>query len=441
MAHKPEKHMILTVFMLPPGYYKDSWRLPGSRSEELGYLDFVTDLTLMCERAKLDSVFFGDVVTASTILEGNMMTTGLNEPITTLSALAGRTSKIGLTGTVSTSFSLPFVTARQLSGLDSLSGGRAGWNIVTSWMGGENFGIDELPAPAERYRRATEFVDVAVKLWDSWSDQAVINDRASGWWADPAKIQAIDYDGEFFKVAGPLNMRRSPQGRPVLFQAGSSADGMELGATFADVTYTAQPRKDGAAEFYAKYKELVRAKGRDPRSVKVLPGILPIVGETDAEAEEIAKDLANHINFDSGRVQLAKNLEIDIADIDLDERIPAERWSEDPSRGSRYHIFRKLTLDDGLTLRDLVVESYRSGAHLWAVGSASKIADVMVDWFEGGAADGFSLNPPHMPDGLRRICDLLVPELQERGYFRTEYEGDTLREHLGLDRPGAWDTH
>lgn len=431
--------MILTAFMMAPGYHRDSWRLAESRVEELGYLDLITDLTLMCEAAKLDSIFFGDVATAETVLDGELNSSGLYEPLTALSALAGRTSHIGLSGTVSTTFSLPYVTARQLQSLDLLSGGRAGWNMVTSWIGAENFGMDQLPSPEDRYRQAHEFIDVAKGLWDSWSDDAVINDRANGQWIDNSKIRPINHEGEFFKVAGPMNTRRGPQGRPVLFQAGSSRIGMEFGAAHGDVIYTAQPWKQPAIAFRDEIREMAVGYGRSADSVKVLPGILPIVGESDAEAKDIARNLADHIDYRVGVTKLAKQFKLDLQGVDLDDLVPADRWSEDPDLGSRYHIFRQLGTEERFTVRQLIVELYRSGAHLTITGSASKIADQMIDWFDSGAADGFSLNPPFMSDGLRRICELLVPELRDRGYFREEYEGTTLRENLGLARPGAWD--
>ncbi len=442
MIEKPAKHMILTMVMLAPGCYKDSWRLPESRCEEFGYLDLAADAARVCEAAKLDALFIADVVSAATVLDGNLQLSGLNEPVTTLSALAAVTSKIGLTGTISTSFSLPFVTARQLAALDLISRGRAGWNIVASWMGNENFGVDVLADPEVRYRMAAEFVEVACALWDSWSDDAVINDRAGGRWADPERIRPIDFAGEYFQVAGPLNVPRPPQGRPVLFQAGQSGPGRAFAASVSDVVYSAAPNKEHALEFYRDIKSRVEARGRDPRSVKVVPGITPIVGETDAEAEEIARTLAEHINFDAGRSDLSSELRLRLDDIDLDETVPAERWEEHPpigTIGSRYDIYRRLSCADGLTLRELIVERYRSNAHLWTVGSASRVADLMVDWFETGACDGFSFNPSFMLGSLERICTLLVPELRARGYFREEYEGSTLRDHLGLPRPGAWD--
>ncbi|MCR2765007.1 NtaA/DmoA family FMN-dependent monooxygenase [Microbacterium sp. zg.B48] len=434
------RELVLTAFMLPAGYYKDSWRMTGSQSEALGSLELAKYVAELCEAACLDAVFIGDIPSAqATVLKGDIMMAPFYEPITTLSALAALTSNIGLIGTMSTTYSTPFNAARQLSGLDTLSGGRAGWNIVTSWAGSANFGISELASPEERYRRANEFVETAIELWDSWSDDAVTNDKAAGVWADPSLIRTIHHAGEFFSVTGPLPMRRSPQGRPLLVQAGSSSDGMDLGSRFADLIYTAQPDRAKAIDFYSAYKRQVAEAGRAPGDVKILPGLVPLVAETDSEARELEKELASHINYDVGRRALEGVLNLDLTGVELDDAIPTDRFGEPPALRSRYEIFRTRALDDRASVRDLIIENHRSFGHIWAVGSAATVADKMIDWFEGEACDGFSLNAPFMPGGLERICSLLVPELQNRGYFKSEYRGSTLREHLGLSRPGAWD--
>lgn len=279
-------HMVLTTFMLPAGYHRDSWRRPGSRAEELGNLSFVADLTQMAEDAKLDAVFFGDIVHANNLFRGDIMMNGFYEPISVLSALAARTRNIGLIGTMSTSFSEPYNTARQFAGLDHMSGGRAGWNIVTSRDGFANFGGDAAPDPAQRYERAAEFVDVTMRLWDSWSDNAIRADRESGVWVEPAGLKPLNHQGRFYSVQGPINMPRPPQGRPVLVQAGSSVPGMDLGSSVADVIYTAQPRKEQAQDFYGKMRVLVESKGRKADSIKIVPGILPIIADTAQEAED-----------------------------------------------------------------------------------------------------------------------------------------------------------
>ena len=438
MADK--RMMNLTVFMLAPGYHFDSWRMEGSRAEELGHFGLVRDLTLKAESAKLDAVFFGDVVSLGpkpgTI---DVRTSGFNEPITSLSALSAVTKNIGLIGTMSTTYGNPYVTARLLNGLDNISGGRAGWNIVTSGQGNENFGMDEHPDPETRYARAHEFVEVAKQLWDSWSDDAVVTDRENGVWADINKIRPINHDGERFKVMGPLNMRRSPQGQPVLFQAGSSGLGMGLGTSVADAIYTAQPRKEEAIRFYSEFKGMVADKGRDPEKVKIFPGIMPILGKTMAEAEELADELARHVHLGQGRARMESTLKMDLSKVDYDEVIPSEYWSDDPALGSRYQIMRARS-EEGRTLREFIIETARSSGHQWILGTPDMVADRMIDWFDARACDGFSLNPAFMPGGVDLLCDLLIPELQERGYYKKEYIGSTLRENLGLDRPGAWDT-
>ena len=433
----PTNHMVLTTFMLPAGYHRDSWRRPGSRAEELGNLSFVADLTQMAEEAKLDAIFFGDIVHANNLFRNDIMMNGFYEPISVLSALAARTKNIGLIGTMSTSFSEPYNAARQFAGLDHMSGGRAGWNIVTSRDGFANFGGEAAPDPVQRYARAAEFVEVTMRLWDSWSDDAIRADRESGVWVDSAGLKPLNHQGRFYNVQGPINMPRPPQGRPVLVQAGSSVPGMDLGSSVADVIYTAQPRKEQAQDFYAKMRALVESKGRKADSIKVLPGILPIIADTAQEAEELAAELAGYLDLDAGRRQISGDLKIDIDDIGFDERIPAERFSEDPDRGSRYHIFRKKSLDGQMTLRELIVDRARSTGHMWMAGTAGQVADEMIDWFTSGACDGFNLNSPFNPGGFEAICHKLVPELQERGYFRQEYEGTTLRDNLKLDRPAA----
>lgn len=430
-------HMVLTTFMLPAGYHRDAWRRPGSRAEELGNLDFVADLTQMAEEAKLDAVFFGDIVHANNLFRDDIMMNGFYEPISVLSALAARTSNIGLIGTMSTSFAEPYNAARQFAGLDHMSGGRAGWNIVTSKDGFSNFGGGEAPDPVQRYERATEFVDVVTRLWDSWADDAVMADRENGRWVDSARLRRIHHEGSYFTVEGPINMPRPPQGRPVLVQAGSSGPGMDLGSSVADVIYTAQPRKNLAQDFYARMRSLAESRGRKADSVKIIPGILPIIADTVAEAQGLADELAGLLDLEAGRRQISGDLKIRLDDIGFDEQIPAERFSDDPAMGSRYQIFRRKSVEEGMTLRELIVDRARSTGHMWMVGTADQVAEVMIDWFTSEACDGFNLNSPFNPGGFEAICRKLVPALQERGYFRSEYEGSTLRENLKLDRPST----
>lgn len=431
------RQMHLTTFVMPLGYHRNSWRREGSRAEEVPGLSFLTDIAVMAEAAKLDALFFGDVVHATATMRGDTMMNGFFEPMTTLSALAARTERIGLIGTLSTSLYEPYNAARLLASLDHLSGGRAGWNIVTSADGYPNFGIAEAPDPALRYRRSAEFVDVVTQLWDSWSDDAVIADRAGGAWLDTGKLRRIDFAGENFRVEGPLNMPRPPQGRPVLVQAGSSGPGMELGTSVADAIYTAQPDLGRAVEFYATMKQMLADKGRDPETVKIIPGIVPVVAETQAEADEITAELSSFLDVEQGRIQIAGDLGTDLSDLELDEQIPAERFDGIGSLSSRQGIYRRKSVEQGLTLRELIYDRARSTGHQWIAGTPSSIADRMQEWFESPACDGFNLNSPYNPDGFARICSLLVPELQSRGLFRSDYTGTTLRDHLGLARPSS----
>ena len=433
MPHR--RQMALTTFVMPLGYHRNSWRRPGSRAEEVPGLAYVRDIARAAEAAKLDALFFGDVVHATPTMRGDTMMNGFYEPMTTLSALAACTSHIGLIGTMSTSLTEPYNTARQLASLDHLSGGRAGWNIVTSADGYRNFGIESAPDPAERYRRAAEYVRVVEALWASWSDDAVVVDRAAGRWLDTDRLRPIDFEGEYFRVEGPLNIPRSPQGRPVLVQAGSSGPGMELGTAVADAIYTAQPDFAQAVEFYTRCKAMIAAAGRIPDEVKIIPGIVPVVADTQREADEIAAELSSFLDVEQGRSQIAGDLGVELDDLELDEPVPAERFDRIGTLSSRQAIYRRKAVEQGLTLRELIFDRARSTGHQWIAGTPAVIADRMQEWFESRACDGFNLNSPYNPDGFDRICERLVPELQQRGLFRTEYAEDTLRGHLGLPRP------
>ncbi|MGO1183758.1 MAG: NtaA/DmoA family FMN-dependent monooxygenase [Micrococcaceae bacterium] len=430
--------MALTTFLIPGGHHKDAWRREGSRIEEVPSLDFIVELAQMAEKAKIDAVFLGDIATANPTLRGDIKTNGYFEPISTLSAIAARTTHIGLIGTMSTSFESPYTVARQIAGVDHMSAGRAGWNLVTSFDGFQNYGFDVIPEPAERYNRAREFADVVKALWDSWSDDAIIADRASGQFINLQEVRRINHHGEYFHVEGPAPGPRPPQGHPVIVQAGSSGPGLDLGSSVADAIYTAQPVKERSVEFYSQFKRMLVDKGRNPDHTKVLPGILPIIGETMGQAKELAAELGSYVNLEYGRQQVSAGLAgLDLSSLDYDDVIPAAWLSEDPELGSRYHVFRRKVIDQNMTLRDLIIDMARSAGHQWIIGTPQTIADTMVDWFDSGACDGFNLNSPYNPGGMRLMCELLIPELQDRGYVRADYEGTTLREHFGLPRPVA----
>lgn len=425
-----KRQMSLTMFTTLFGYHNDAWRHPHSRSEEIGTLGLMRDVVKSAEAAKLDAVFIADSFSARPLRKGGYRGASVYEPLTTLASMVGFTDKIGLIGTQSTTFNEPYHVARQFASLDMLSGGRAGWNVVTSNNGNENFGLEEMPLPEERYRRATEFVEVVKKLWDSWDADAIVNDKAQSLWVDNDRIRNVNHRGELFAVEGPLAIPRSPQEWPVLVQAGQSPSGIELGSSIADLIYTVQPNKANAVEWYTMYKDKVRKKGRDPEKVKIMPGIMPITGRTQSEADELARELENCIDESNGRAMVSGLIDADISDIGLDERIPQERFVEDPKHIERWYLFRDLAKES--TLWELIVHLSRAVGHRVMVSTPDRIAESMIDWFESRACDGYNLNPPSVPEGMQNMFDLLVPELQERGYFRGDYVGDTFRERSGL---------
>ncbi|MGO2112699.1 MAG: NtaA/DmoA family FMN-dependent monooxygenase [Pseudoclavibacter sp.] len=431
MAQRRERQLVLTMYTTGFGFHNDAWRSPASRAGEIGSLALIRDMAQAAERARLDAIFFADSYGAKGLRDGNYRGTAVYEPISVMGALSGHTDKIGMIGTQSTSWNEPYTVARQFASLDSLTGGRTGWNIVTSTRGNENVGREEMPLPELRYQRAMEFVDVVTKLWDSWDADAIIDDRANAMWADPARIREIHHRGEFFGVQGPLTIPRSPQEWPVMVQAGQSDNGIELGSTYADIIYAVQPERQAAIDFYAMYKDKVAGKGRDPEKVKILPGVMPIVAETQADAEALANELADCIVESRARETLEKMLDLDVGDLEPGDLIPQERFVDGPQRVKRWYLFRDLARE--MTVRDLMVHVSRSLGHRLLIGSAASVADQMIDWFDARACDGYNFNPPSVPVGMNNMFELLVPELQERGYFPSEYIGDTFRERSGLE--------
>jgi FMN-dependent oxidoreductase (nitrilotriacetate monooxygenase family) len=430
------RQMVLNLFFSPAGYYDGAWRMPGVRSGELFALPYLAEIAQRAERAKMDAIFLADRLDTPNAAFFKYPTKCVVEPITTIAALAAATSRIGFIATASTSFTEPYNLARYFASLDHLSGGRTGWNIVTSFVGQENFGRTLL-GHDDRYRQATEYTDLVTRLWDSWDDDAVVNDGAGGAWTDADRIHPVDFRGEFYTVKGPLNLPRPPQGRPVLVQAGTSPVGMDFAASWAEVVFTVQPDLESGQAFYHDLKRRIAEKGRDPDRVKILPGVMPIVAETQQEAEQLADELSELIDFETGFARLRANMDLPEG-LDLDERIP-EDLLPDPGTvqgvRSRYEVLYKLATVEGYTPRQLIKVLSSSGGHFVIVGAAEQVADRMQSWFSSGACDGFNVQPPYMMDGFRAITDDLIPILQERGLFRTEYLGTTLREHLGLERP------
>ena len=356
------------------------------------------------------------------------------EPLTTLSAISMVTTHIGLVATASTTFCEPYNLARTLAAVDHISGGRAGWNIVTSSDpgSGQNFGRENIEHD-RRYEIAAEFVDVVKGLWDSWESDAVVANVESGQYVVPEKVHYLDHVGEHFKVRGPLNSARCPQGQPVLVQAGSSKTGTAFAAKYAEVLFTVQQDLGVASDFYAEVKLLVKEQGRNPDHCKVLPGLLPVVGKTEQEAKEKLQQLASYVDETSAWETLSARMGHDMSQYPLDGPVP-----ELPEAGNVQGYTRMILTKayrDSSTLHDLYNLFAVSRGYLIVCGSAEQVADTLEEWFSAPACDGFNLTPAHFPESLDDFVNLVVPELQRRGSFRTEYTGNTLREHFGLPVP------
>ena len=434
-AHKRTLH--LNAFLMSTGHHEASWRLPESDPHSSTDVEHYKQLARIAERGKLDSIFFAD----SPVLfsEVGRRPSGKLEPTILLTAIAGATERIGLIATASTTYNEPYNLARRFASVDWASGGRAGWNVVTTAGpdAARNFGVDDQPAHAVRYERAAEFIEVARKLWDSWQDDAVLADKAEGVWGDSSRIRTIDHEGKHFRVRGPLNVPRSPQGHPLIVQAGSSEDGKNLAALHAEAVFTAHQTLADAQAFYADLKARTAAVGRDPEGIKILPGIVPVIGATEEEAFELEAELDRLIKPEYARIQLAKTLRVAPEELPLDRQLPDDLPSEDEIEGakSRYTLIVELARREKLTVRQLIGRLGGGRGHRTFTGTPEQVADAIQEWFEAGAADGFNIMPPVLPSGLETFVDQVVPILQERGLFRTEYTGRTLREHYGLERP------
>ena len=432
------RRLHLNAFLMSTGHHEASWRLPESDPYAHVDLRHYTRLARTAERGTFDRLFLAD----SPQLWGDLgqRPAGALEPLTLLTALATATEHIGLIATASTSYNSPYNLARRLASLDIVSGGRAGWNIVTT-AGAEaarNFGLEQEPAHAERYARAAEFLDVALKLWDSWEDDTIVADKAAGVWGDDGKIHPAGHEGPYFRVAGALNVPRSPQGYPLLVPAGSSADGQAFAARYAEAVFTAQQTLADAQSFYADLKDRTERAGRNPEHLKVLPGIVPVLGSTEAEARAAEQVLEDHIVLEHGLRRLERLLQLAPGVLELDRQLPAELPPESAVEGakSRYTLVVELARRERLTVRQLIGRLGGGRGHQTFAGTPEQIADRIETWFTRGAADGFNIMPPVLPSGLDAFVDHVVPILRARGLFRTEYGPQrTLRERYRLPRP------
>jgi FMN-dependent oxidoreductase (nitrilotriacetate monooxygenase family) len=428
------KQLHLNAFIMANGHHEAAWRHPDTDPHEALTLKHYAKIAQTAERGKLDSLFLADGVA----LWGNVKWNSHSrfEPLTLLSALAAVTDRIGLIATASTTYNEPYHLARKFASLDHLSGGRAGWNIVTSAGQDEarNFNRDARPDHELRYERATEFIELTKKLWDSWEDDALRIDKLSGVFADTDKIHTLEHVGTHFQVRGPLNTPRPVQGYPLLVQAGSSETGKEYAARFAEAVFTAQQTFEDGKAFYDDVKARLSRYGRTPEQIKILPGITPIIGRTEEEAREAEALLNSLITPDYGLQQLSNLLDHDLSQYPLDGPLP-EVGSHTEGAQSRFDLVTSLARRENLTIRQLIERLAGGRGHRVFAGTPTQVADQIEYWFSGGAADGFNIMPPTLPGGLDDFVDLVVPELQRRGLFRTEYTGTTLREHYGLSRP------
>ena len=435
-----DRQMALGWLMHPSGLHPAGWLQPGLPPDHATNYAHYTRMAQTAEAAKLDFIFQADAAGAR---DGNMNALSRNptfmndlEPVTLLAALAGVTDRIGLAATVSTSYWEPYNLARQFASLDHLSGGRSGWNVVTSAhpAGGYNFGRDGLEPHAFRYRRAREFVQVTLGLWDSWDDDAFPLDREKSLYFDPERMHYLHHVGEHYKVRGPLNLRRPPQGYPVIIQAGASEDGRELAAETAEVVFASEPTLEKGQAFYRDVKARMARFGRSPDEMKILPGLTVVAARTEAEAEEKIRILRERVHPDVMRESISEILEgVDLSDLDIDEQIPDERI---PKEANRHKAFFDNMVEVIRRDRPTLLQLYNSRSRgRMAMGSPAQVADVMESWFKSSAADGFMLMFQAIPSGVEDFAELVIPELQRRGLFRTDYTGRTLRDHLGLKRP------
>jgi len=442
---RPNEMLKLGGFFHPTGNHVASWLSPDSQIDAGVNFKHYVQLAQTAERAKFDLIFVADAVA---IRDGDLGPLSrwpqymcFFDPVPLMSGIAALTEHIGVVCTATTSYNEPYNVARRFCSLDHISGGRAGWNVVTSSNLSEawNFGRAEHFEHDVRYDRAEEFVDVVFGLWDSWDDDAFMRDRASARYFDPAKVHVLNHKGKYFDVRGPLNQARPPQGHPVIFQAGSSEAGRELAARTAEGVFTPQHTLQSAQEFYKDLKGRMAKYGRTPDQLKIMPGLNPIVAPTKAEAQDKHERLQSLIHPEVGLALLSTALgNFDLRGVDLDGPLPkeADTWKSKMGQTSQKNVI-SWARDEGLTVRQLYQRFAGARGQRTLVGTPVEIVDQMQEWFCGYGVDGYLVHPPTLPGGLDDFCNLVVPELQNRGLFRTEYEGTTLRESLGLKRPAS----
>ena len=435
-----KRQIKLGMFLRPAAHHIAGWRHPDAWAD--GGLNFAryAEMAQIAERGLFDLMFSADALTADRYDRESLSRTSYVawiDPMSLLTALAPLTKHIGLVCTATTTYDEPYLIARRFASLDLISGGRSGWNLVTSANASEaqNFSREQHLPKRERYRRAREFVDVVRGLWDSWDDDAFVFDKEEGRFFNPDALHHLDHRGEFFTVKGPLNVARSPQGQPVIVQAGASDDGRQLAAETAEVVFTAHQSIDSARAFYTDVKTRMAACGRDPDHLKIMPGLGVVVGKTRQQALDKHERLQDLIHPQVGVAMLSKYLAWDLRGMDPDGPVPVV--PQDRGAPTRSALLSDTARAEGLTIRQLFRRIAGTRGHFQVIGSPGEIVDMMEEWINTGAADGFNIIPPFFPNSLIDFVELVIPELQRRGLFRTAYEGTTLRDNLGLPRPAS----
>lgn len=434
------RQLKLGAFIMATGHHIAAWRHPDADADAGHSIDHYRGLAETAEAGKFDLVFVADSPAGwdgdkDPETRSRVSHSAHFEPVTLWSALSQVTSHIGFVATASTTYEDPYLLARKFASLDHVSKGRGAWNVVTTGADvSKNFSIAGHPAHANRYERAEEVVDLVLDLWDSYEDDALIRDKESGIFLDPSKVHKVNHHGKFFDVAGPLNVARSPQGRPVVVQAGASEPGRELAARTAEVIFTANQTLADAQEFYSDVKGRLAKFGRRPEQLLIMPGIFPVLGGTEKEAQENYEFIQSLVHPTIAWSILKQYyVGVDLSGYSLDDKAPPLPTDTELNK-SRLKLVSDLAAR-GLTLRELYLSLATARGHRTVVGTPEQVADAIGEWFHGGAADGFNIMPPVLPTGLTDFVDQVVPVLQKRGWFRTEYEGTTLRENLGLKRP------
>lgn len=436
-----KRQLHLGLFLFSTGYHPAGWRLPEAVADGAFDPKFLHRIAKRLEDAKFDFFFLGDALATSTDMQHQFPSQMVRlEPFTMIANIAAVTERIGLIVTANTTYSEPYTVARQTASLDYLSGGRLAWNVVTGMdvRAAQNYSREKHWDNSRRYDYAEEFVKIVQELWDSWEDEAFLRDKESGIFVDGDKVHLINHHGEHFSVAGPLNVARPPQGQIPLLNAGTSERSRELGAKLSSAVFTGQILIELAKSFYADIKTKAEAFGRKQDEVSILPGLVPLIGRTAEEARAKYRELSSLLVTNYDLSALSARIGIDLAGYELDGPLPDLSLSTLPGREAEWlvELAQEAEGRKEITLRELFYYfAATARGHLLIVGDAKQIADRMEEWFTGGAADGFNICPPYLPGGLDLFIDLVIPELQRRGLFRTEYEADTFRGHFGLSRP------